>query len=92
MIVYRKVKVSERLPKCGFHNTNIGFLEFDGLNFITETEKICYVKYWLEEVILPNEEEIWSHFEDVFFENHLYGGSSYQDQLDGANYILNKLK
>lgn len=89
--IFKKVNVSDRLPKersyvatvntMGGIDTlyHIGDGEFT--NSHVDTDTFNYIESWLEEIELPSEEEV--------IESCRGAKTSY---INGANYILNKLK
>lgn len=87
-IVFKKVMVSDRLPKDGGHYyTNINELYFDFGNWHDSNYRIStQPEWWIEEIEIPSEEEI---------DNESYPIDTTNEStafIMGANYILNKLK
>lgn len=93
MTIYRKVKVSERLPESrGYYDTDMGTLYYRKKikhSIWEDWEDANYPKYpeyWLEEIELPTEEDInsiVSVYHDVENRNAC---------RTGINYILNKIR
>lgn len=106
--IFKKVKVSDRLPKNRSYVPTINTLggidtlyhicngEFTNSHVSTDT--LHYIEAWLEEVELPSKEEIRKESLGFFTEEDIkdiYGDFIEEDSntfTRGANYILNKLK
>lgn len=84
MKIYRQVKCSDRLPKENIWiDTNIGYIKFD----TSDSRWLVsggVVTWWLEEIKLPSEEEVYSE--------SFTSDKTPNDFIKGANFILNKLK
>lgn len=57
---------------------------FDGRYMVDDTHNVINIEYWLEEIELPSEEEIYSE--------SFKSDKTPKDFIKGANFILNKLK
>lgn len=92
MELYRKVKVSDRLPiKSGLYYTSEGYLYYNvRVNIWDNVDMIFDPEYWFELVVLPTEEEINDAFPLMQARNH--SRTLNMGCQQGAQYIINKIK
>lgn len=88
--VFKKVYTKDRLPNEGWYNTDKGIEYYS--EKLEEWASSMYKskpEWWLEEVELPNQEELYDEICQI---PDLFDMSTLEASNTAANYILNKLK
>lgn len=102
MIIYRKVEINtihigqtriffdkngnDVYGVCFLDNVSLLWKCFDYYGYETT------ITHTIEEIELPTEEEVYDYFANKELEEQYRGCSDLSDYIDGANYILNKIK
>lgn len=77
---------------CLDEYNNLNSCYFDGKNIINDNCVIINPEYWLEEIELPSEKEIFLEVDKIVDSQVAYGFYIAYGFYNGANFILNKLK
>lgn len=93
--IYRQVSVKERLPEIEkYYHTNQGTVYFDAdqKHFRVPFDPTYTITYWLEEVELPSDNDVFDEAHSQHDDAHEYLAGLINGFTHGANYILKTLK